>query len=70
MEAGRFPCSGCFPRISVCVVGWLQHAQLPELLNGFLEGRLNPSPNLDLPVSLDEVAVGYAAMDRRRAIRP
>jgi hypothetical protein len=32
------------------------------------EGRLDPSPILDLSVSLDEVASGYAAMDQRRAI--
>jgi threonine dehydrogenase-like Zn-dependent dehydrogenase len=44
-------------------------AYLPELLNEVLEGRLNPSPILDLSVSLDEVAAGYAAMDRRQAIK-
>ena len=44
-------------------------AYLPELLNEVLEGRLNPSPILDLSVSLDEVAAGYAAMDQRQAIK-
>jgi threonine dehydrogenase-like Zn-dependent dehydrogenase len=44
-------------------------AYLPELLNEVLEGRLNPSPILDLSVSLDEVAAGYVAMDQRRAIK-
>src|SRR5437588_1087055 len=44
-------------------------AYLPELLNEVLEGRLNPSPILDLSVSLDEVAAGYAAMDQRRAMK-
>jgi threonine dehydrogenase-like Zn-dependent dehydrogenase len=44
-------------------------AYLSELLNGVLEGRLNPSPILDLSVSLDEVADGYAAMDQRQAIK-
>jgi threonine dehydrogenase-like Zn-dependent dehydrogenase len=44
-------------------------AYLPELLNDILEGRLDPSPILDLSVSLDEVAAGYAAMDQRQAIK-
>src|SRR6266849_6109721 len=38
-------------------------AYLPELLNEVLEGRLNPSPILDLSFSLDEIAAGYSAMD-------
>ena len=41
----------------------------PELLHEVLAGRLNPSPILDLSVSLDEVAAGYAAMDQRQAIK-
>ncbi len=69
MEADRFPCNGCFPKILVCVVGWLQRAYLPELLHEVLAGRLNPSPILDLSVSLDEVATGYAAMDQRQAMK-
>jgi threonine dehydrogenase-like Zn-dependent dehydrogenase len=44
-------------------------AYLPEVLNEVLAGRLNPSPILDLSVSLDEVAEGYAAMDQRRAMK-
>jgi threonine dehydrogenase-like Zn-dependent dehydrogenase len=44
-------------------------AYLPALLNEVLEGRLDPSPILDLSVSLDEVAAGYVAMDQRRAIK-
>jgi threonine dehydrogenase-like Zn-dependent dehydrogenase len=44
-------------------------AYLPELLHEVLEGRLNPSPVLDLSVSLDEVAAGSAAMDQRQAIK-
>jgi threonine dehydrogenase-like Zn-dependent dehydrogenase len=44
-------------------------AYLPELLNDVLEGRLDPSPILDLSVSLDEVAAGYAAMDQRQALK-
>ena len=44
-------------------------AYLPELLNEVLEGRLNPSSILDLSVSLDEIAAGYAAMDQRRAMK-
>ena len=44
-------------------------AYLPELLNEVIEGRLDPSPILDLSVSLDEVTAGYAAMDQRRAMK-
>jgi threonine dehydrogenase-like Zn-dependent dehydrogenase len=44
-------------------------AYLPELLNEVIEGRLDPSPILDLSVSLDKVAAGYAAMDQRRAMK-
>jgi threonine dehydrogenase-like Zn-dependent dehydrogenase len=44
-------------------------AYLPELLADVLAGRLDPSPVLDLTVSLDEVPAGYAAMDERRAIK-
>ena len=44
-------------------------AYLPELLYEVLAGGLDPSPNLDLPVCLDEVAAGYAAMDQRRAMK-
>jgi len=44
-------------------------AYLPELLNEVLEGRLDPSPILNLSVSLDDVAAGYAAMDQRRAMK-
>lgn len=44
-------------------------AYLPALLAEVLAGRLNPSPVLDLTVSLDEVASGYSAMDQRQAIK-
>src|SRR2546427_37242 len=44
-------------------------AYLPELLNEVLAGRLDPSPVLDMTVSLAEVAAGYAAMDHRQAIK-
>ena len=44
-------------------------AYLPELLAEVLAGRLDPSPILDLSVSLDEIAAGYAAMDQRQAIK-
>jgi threonine dehydrogenase-like Zn-dependent dehydrogenase len=44
-------------------------AYLPELLADVLEGRLDPSPVLDMTVSLAEVAAGYAAMDQRQAIK-
>jgi threonine dehydrogenase-like Zn-dependent dehydrogenase len=44
-------------------------AYIPELLQDVLAGRIDPSPVLDLTVSLDEVPQGYAAMDERRAIK-
>jgi threonine dehydrogenase-like Zn-dependent dehydrogenase len=44
-------------------------AYLPELLNEVLAGRLDPSPILDMTLSLAEVAAGYAAMDQRQAIK-
>src|SRR6266852_8136071 len=44
-------------------------AYLPELLAEVLAGRLDPSPVLDVTVSLTEVASGYAAMDQRQAIK-
>jgi threonine dehydrogenase-like Zn-dependent dehydrogenase len=44
-------------------------AYIPELLEDVLAGRIDPSPVLDLTVTLDEVPQGYAAMDERRAIK-
>ncbi|MDQ3646054.1 MAG: alcohol dehydrogenase catalytic domain-containing protein [Actinomycetota bacterium] len=44
-------------------------AYLPELLKDVIEGRLDPSPVLDLTVDLDGVPGGYAAMDERRAVK-
>lgn len=44
-------------------------AYLPELMAEVLAGRLNPSPILDLTVSLDNVASGYSAMSQRQAIK-
>lgn len=44
-------------------------AYIPELLADVLVGRLDPSPVLDLTVSLEDVPAGYAAMDERRAIK-
>jgi len=41
---------------------------VPELLDDVLQGRLDPSPVLDLTVALDEVGEGYTAMDERRPI--
>ncbi len=44
-------------------------AYIPELLEDVLAGRIDPSPVLDMTVTLDEVPEGYAAMDERRAIK-
>ncbi len=44
-------------------------AYIPDLLEDVLSGRIDPSPVLDMTVSLDQVPEGYAAMDERRAIK-
>lgn len=44
-------------------------AYIPELLRDVVEGRLDPSPVLDLTVDLDGVPEGYRAMDAREAIK-
>lgn len=44
-------------------------AYIPELLGDVLAGRIDPSPVLDLTVTLEDVPEGYAAMDQRRAIK-
>ena len=42
---------------------------LPALMDDVLAGRLDPSAVMDLTVSLDDVPAGYAAMDRRIAVK-
>ena len=42
---------------------------LPELLADVMSGKIDPSPVLDRTVPLDGVPEGYAAMDRRDAIK-
>lgn len=44
-------------------------AYLPELIAGLDAGRIDPSPVLDLSLPLSRVADGYAAMDKRHAIK-
>jgi len=44
-------------------------AYLPELLQEVIAGKLDPSPVLDMTVDLDGVPAGYAAMDKRSAIK-
>jgi hypothetical protein len=44
-------------------------AYIPELLESVIAGRMDPSPVFDLALPLDRVAEGYAAMDRREAIK-
>jgi threonine dehydrogenase-like Zn-dependent dehydrogenase len=44
-------------------------AFLPELIDRVLDGRINPGRVFDLALPLDQVAVGYRAMDERRAIK-
>lgn len=44
-------------------------AYIPELLRDVAAGTLDPSPVLDLEVTLDEVPEGYRAMDSRTAIK-
>jgi threonine dehydrogenase-like Zn-dependent dehydrogenase len=42
---------------------------IPELLADVLDGKIDPSPVLDMTVSLDGVPAGYAAMDKREATK-
>jgi threonine dehydrogenase-like Zn-dependent dehydrogenase len=42
---------------------------LPQLIKLVLEGRINPGKVFDQVLPLDQVAVGYRAMDERRAIK-
>lgn len=42
---------------------------LPQLIASLEAGRIDPTPVLDLALPLEKVAEGYAAMDKRRAIK-
>ena len=68
--SGRIPLGRMFSS-NIGLRGGLAPARayLPELLEDVLAGRLDPSPVLDMTVSLAEVAAGYAAMDQRQAIK-
>ncbi len=44
-------------------------AYIPELLADTLAGKLDASPVLDQTIGLDDVPAGYAAMDKREAIK-
>ncbi|MGA7874551.1 MAG: hypothetical protein WCA08_02730, partial [Desulfoferrobacter sp.] len=44
-------------------------AYIPDLLVDVLNGKLDPSPVLDMTVDLDGVPDGYQAMDQRQAIK-
>ena len=42
---------------------------IPQLMPDVLSGKLDPSPVFDLTLPLSEIAKGYAAMDKREAIK-
>lgn len=44
-------------------------AYMKELMADVLEGTLDPSPVFDMTVDLDGVPAGYAAMDKREALK-
>ena len=44
-------------------------AYIPELLQDTVAGKLNSAPVLDLSIGLDEISKGYAAMDKREALK-
>jgi len=44
-------------------------AYMPELMDDVLAGTLDPSPVFDMTVDLSGVPGGYAAMDRRQALK-
>ena len=68
--SGRIPLGRMFSS-NIGLRGGLAPARayLPVLLAEVLAGRLDPSPVLDVTVSLADVAAGYAAMDQRQAIK-
>ncbi|GER90444.1 IMP dehydrogenase [Dictyobacter vulcani] len=44
-------------------------AYIPDLLKDVIAGKIDPSPVLDMTVDLNGVPSGYAAMDKREAIK-
>lgn len=44
-------------------------AYMHELMDDVLEGTLDPSPVFDMTVDLDGIPAGYAAMDKREALK-
>ena len=44
-------------------------AYMPELMDDVLAGTLDPSPVFDMTVDLSGVPEGYAAMDKREALK-
>jgi threonine dehydrogenase-like Zn-dependent dehydrogenase len=68
--SGKIPLGRMF-RHNITLRGGLApvRAYLPELLAQVLAGRLDPSPMLDLTVSLQDIALGYRAMDQRQTIK-
>ncbi|ELS52200.1 putative alcohol dehydrogenase [Streptomyces viridochromogenes Tue57] len=42
---------------------------IPQLLPDILDGTIDPSPVFDLTVGLEDVPVGYKAMDERTALK-
>jgi threonine dehydrogenase-like Zn-dependent dehydrogenase len=44
-------------------------AYIPDLMEDVLAGTLDPSPVLDMTVDLAGVPDGYAAMDKRTALK-
>jgi threonine dehydrogenase-like Zn-dependent dehydrogenase len=72
MPAGgsRLPIGVLFSR-NITVGGGMAPARhyIPELLPDVLSGAINPGLVFDLELALDDAALGYAAMDERRAIK-
>src|SRR5438552_14013134 len=66
----RFPIDRLF-QANVTLTGGVAPARtyIPELLADLVAGRFDPSPILDTRVPLEEVPEGYAAMDRRSALK-
>ncbi|MFC7731183.1 zinc-binding dehydrogenase [Actinomadura keratinilytica] len=60
-----------FFRRNVTLAGGITPARtyIPELLPDVLSGGVDPSPVFDRVVGLDELPEGYAAMDRREAVK-
>jgi hypothetical protein len=65
LDMGAIFCRNISVRGGVCP----SRAYLPQLLSAVASGTLDPSPIFDRRVSLEDIATGYQAMDRRDSLK-